>query len=146
MQQKHTQSFNIAKTSSWKEYKINKPSGTLINSSYNLETFYQGTFSVQNLKEKNPYPHTLSYVWVMRLCGVPHFMLLSIPEHLLYFILFIYFFSLFRATPTAFASSQARGLIGAVATGLGHSHTKSEQHLRPTPHLTATERGKGLNP
>ena len=35
---------------------------------------------------------------------------------------------------------RARGLIGAIATGLHHSHrnTRSKLHLRPTPQLTAT--------
>ena len=53
--------------------------------------------------------------------------------------LFIYLF-IFRATPTAYGGSQARGLIIAVAAGLHHSHTNSgsEPHLRPTPQLTAT--------
>ena len=63
-------------------------------------------------------------------------------------------FSLFRATPTAYGSSQARGLIGAVAAGLHHSHSnaRSELHLRSIPQLTATldpqptEWGQGSNP
>ena len=65
-----------------------------------------------------------------------------------------FFFGLFRAAPTAYGGSQTRGLIGAVATGLHHSHsiTGSEPHLRPTPQLTArpdpypTEQCQGLNP
>ena len=50
------------------------------------------------------------------------------------------FFLLFRATSTAYGSSQARGRIGAAATGLHHSHSHagSELCLRPTPQLTAT--------
>ena len=49
-------------------------------------------------------------------------------------------FLLFRAAPLAYGSSQARGHIGAVATGLHHSHsdTRSEPHLQPTPQLMAT--------
>ena len=48
--------------------------------------------------------------------------------------LFIYLFSLFafsRAAPAAYGGSQARGLIGAAATGLrhSHSHTGSEPRL-----------------
>ena len=58
------------------------------------------------------------------------------------FCLFAYLFiyCLFRAAPTACGSSQARGRIGATATGLHHSHSNaaSELHLRPTPQLTAT--------
>ena len=54
-----------------------------------------------------------------------------------------FFFCLFAisgATPTAHGSSQARGLIGAVATGLHHSRSNagSELRLQPTPQLTAT--------
>ena len=46
---------------------------------------------------------------------------------------------LFRATPVAYGSSQARDPIRAVATGLcqSHSNTRSELCLRPTPQLTA---------
>ena len=53
------------------------------------------------------------------------------------FILFIYFclFAFSRAAPAAYGGSQARGLIGAIATGLrqSHSNTGSKLHLRPTP-------------
>ena len=51
-----------------------------------------------------------------------------------------FFFLLFRATPMACGSSQARGLIGATAASLPHSHSnaRSELHLQPTPQLTAT--------
>ena len=48
--------------------------------------------------------------------------------------LFIYFvFCPFTATPAAYGGSQARGLIGAIAAGLHHSHsnTRSELHLQP---------------
>ena len=45
---------------------------------------------------------------------------------------------LFRAAPTGYGSSQAKGQIGAVATGLHHSHAGSELHLQRTPQLTAT--------
>ena len=38
----------------------------------------------------------------------------------------------------AYGGSQARGLIGATAAGLHHSHTRSEPHLRPTPQFMAT--------
>ena len=59
------------------------------------------------------------------------------------YILFFFFFCLFafsRAARVAYGDSQARGLIGAVATGLRQSHSNagSELHLRPTPQLTAT--------
>ena len=44
---------------------------------------------------------------------------------------FIYLFLLFRAIPTAYGGSQARGLIGSIAASLHHSHSKagSEPHL-----------------
>ena len=49
----------------------------------------------------------------------------------------LFVFCLFRAE--AYRGSQARSRIGAVASGLPHSHsnTGSEPHLWPTPQLTA---------
>ena len=46
-----------------------------------------------------------------------------------------FFLCLFRATSSAYGSSQARGQIGAAAAGLCHicSNSRSELHLRPTP-------------
>ena len=43
------------------------------------------------------------------------------------------------AAPAAYGGSQARGRIGAVATGLHQSHSNagSEPCLQPTPQLTA---------
>ena len=51
-----------------------------------------------------------------------------------------FFLSFSRAVPAAYGGSQARGLIGAGATGLrqSHSSTESEPCLRPTPQLRAT--------
>ena len=45
-----------------------------------------------------------------------------------YFYLFIF---ILRATSAAYGSFQARGLVGAAAAGLHHSHSNmgSEQHL-----------------
>ena len=68
--------------------------------------------------------------------------------------LFCFCFGLFRATPTAYGGSQARGRIRAVAAGLHHSlsNARSQLHLRPTSQFTAvldpepTERGQGSNP
>ena len=53
---------------------------------------------------------------------------------------YVGFFCLYRATPAAYRGPQARGQIGAVATGLHHSHSNkgSELCLQPTPQLTAT--------
>ena len=43
----------------------------------------------------------------------------------------LFFFAFSRATPEAYGGSQARGLIGAIAAGLRHSHsnTRSEPYL-----------------
>ena len=48
--------------------------------------------------------------------------------------------TVFRAALAAYGSSQARGLIVAVAAGLHHSHSnaRSKPHLQPTPQLVAT--------
>ena len=53
------------------------------------------------------------------------------------FFLKLFFFGLFRATLAAYASSQARGQIGATAASLCHSHSnmESEPRLRPTLNL-----------
>ena len=50
-----------------------------------------------------------------------------------------FFVLLFRATPSAYGGSQARGHIGAVAAGLHHSHSNkgSEPHVQSTPQLRA---------
>ena len=47
---------------------------------------------------------------------------------------------LFRAAPTAYGGSQARGPVEAVATGVchNHSHSGSEPRLQPTLQLMAT--------
>ena len=59
------------------------------------------------------------------------------------FLFFSFLFCLFViswAAPVAYGGSQARGLIGAVATGLcqGHSNVGSKPWLQPTSQLTAT--------
>ena len=55
-----------------------------------------------------------------------------------FFLSFLIAFS--RAAPSPYGGSQARGLIGAVASDLrqGHSNAGSEPCLQPTPQLTAT--------
>ena len=58
-------------------------------------------------------------------------------------IIFFFFWSFFafsRAAPAAYADSQTRGQIGAVATGLRQSHSNagSELRLQPTLQLTTT--------
>ena len=59
---------------------------------------------------------------------------------LFFFFSFLSFCYFFGATPVAYGDSQARGLIGDVATDLrqSHSNTGSEPGLQPTPQLTAT--------
>ena len=47
-------------------------------------------------------------------------------------------FCLFRAIPVAYGGSQARGQIGAVASGHSHSHARSKPRLQSTLQLTAT--------
>ena len=64
-----------------------------------------------------------------------------------------FFFGLFRAAPTAYDGSLARGCFGAVAADLHHSHSNagSEPCLQPTPQLRETldpqptEQCQGLN-
>ena len=63
-------------------------------------------------------------------------------------------FFVLRAAPAAYGGFQARGLIGATAAGLCHSHsnTRSELCLQPILQLMAmldpqsTDRGQGSNP
>ena len=56
------------------------------------------------------------------------------------FIIIICLFAFSRAAPAAYGGSHARGLIGAVATGLHQSHSNAgfEQRLQPTPQLSET--------
>ena len=57
-------------------------------------------------------------------------------------VFWFFFSSAFsRAALSAYGGSQARGLIGAIAAGLPHSHSNlgSKLHLQPTPQLTATQ-------
>jgi len=53
--------------------------------------------------------------------------------------LFLVFLRFSRAAPVAYGGSQARGLIGAVATGLRQSHSNmgSEPHPQHASQLTA---------
>ena len=57
------------------------------------------------------------------------------------FFFFFFVFLLFLwAAPAAYGGSQARGQIGAAATGLcqSHSNVGSKPRLQPTPQLMAT--------
>ena len=57
-----------------------------------------------------------------------------------FFSSFLFCFVLFRATPTSYGGSQARGRIGAVDAGLHHSYSNigSEPSLRPQLMATAS--------
>ena len=59
--------------------------------------------------------------------------------HIFFFFVCFVFLLFLWATPAAYGGSQARGRIGAVATGLRQSHSNagSEPRLQPTPQLTA---------
>ena len=87
--------------------------------------------------------------WLMGLC-FPQFTALFQLSKLFFFLTFC----LFRATPLAYGGSQARSLIGAVASSLrqSHSNARSKLCLQPTSQLKAmpdpepTERGQGIEP
>ena len=77
-----------------------------------------------------------------------HFCCSELPSIILCFCLFVCFvfclFAISWAASAAYGGSQARGRIGAVATGLRQSHSNqshsnagSEPRLQPTPQLTA---------
>ena len=53
----------------------------------------------------------------------------------IYLFIYFVFFAISRAALVAYGGSQARGLIGAVAAGLHHSHsnTGSKPRMQPTP-------------
>ena len=59
----------------------------------------------------------------------------TLKFHFFFFWLFVFS----RAASVAYGGSQARGLIGAIATGLcqSHSNAGSESHLQPTLQLMA---------
>ena len=75
------------------------------------------------------------YHWIF-FKGLVIFLSLSLS----FFFFFFFFFLLYRAIPMAQGGSQARGLIGATATGLHYSHSnaRSEPHLQTIPQLTVT--------
>ena len=66
---------------------------------------------------------------------------MCIKSHLILTVqIFHILFFFFRATSAAYGDSQARGRIGAEATGLSHSlsNTGPKPYLRPTLQLMAT--------
>ena len=70
-----------------------------------------------------------------------------LSEEVTSFILFYFILLFFRAEPTAYGSSQARGQIRAAAASLHHSHSNmgSEPQMRPTPQLMAMPILSSLN-
>ena len=56
------------------------------------------------------------------------------------FFINVFIYLLFRAAPTAYGGSQARGQMGATTASLHHSHsnTGSEPRLQPTAQLMVT--------
>ena len=61
----------------------------------------------------------------------------DVPESYIFIYLFIWTFCLFRATPTTYGDSQARGPVRTIASGLyhGHSDSGSEPSLQRIPQL-----------
>ena len=54
------------------------------------------------------------------------------------FSFFFFFFCFFRAAPpVAYGGSQARGLIGALAIGLRHSHSNARSRAASATYTTA---------
>ena len=75
------------------------------------------------------------YCWAMT--GTPKMFGLF---YLFIFVCLFFVFCPFRAVPTTYGGSQARGLIRAVAASLhqSHSNARSELRLWPTPQVMAT--------
>ena len=74
------------------------------------------------------------FTLILKLCGGGE------SYFLYYYYYYYYYFCLFRAIPMAYGGSQARCPVGAVVTGLCHSHSNAgyEPHLQTIPQLTAT--------
>ena len=86
-------------------------------------------FSRQEHKEKQILKHKM-----FKFINVQTQAMTVSPFLTFYSYLFIYLFiyCLFRAAPTAYGGSQARGLIRAVATSLRHSHSKARSEPSET--------------
>ena len=101
------------------------------------------------------FPADYSFICLLATCiSLEECVFSSSAQVLIGIFFFFCLFAISRAAPTAYGGSQARGPIGAAATGLHQSHSNagSEPHLQPTPQLTATpspqpaEQGQGSNP
>ena len=80
------------------------------------------------------------YKWTAKILQL-NILLVSVSLHPPIFCLFFFFFlAISWASSAAYAGSQVRGRIAAIAASLRHSHsnTRSELCLQPTPQLTAT--------
>ena len=90
--------------------KRNVSSYSIVINRHHTSAMYIGQWSVVKSNE--------CHFWAWALRAVP-------PSLLFFFFKFIFYFlvfCLFRATPVAYGSSQARGPIGAIAASLSHSH------------------------
>ena len=73
--------------------------------------------------------------WVTQGCMGRRITSISTPLALSFAFFFLFF--LFRAASAAYGCFQSRSQIGVIATGLRHSHTRSEPRLQPIPQLKA---------
>ena len=100
---------------------------------FSLSLLFFGGLHLQNMEVPQPGEPMLlqRQYWILN----P----ITPQKNSLFFFFCLFCLRFFRATPMAYGGSQARGPIGAVATGLCHSHSnaRSELHLRPTPQLKA---------
>ena len=69
---------------------------------------------------------TPNFMWPV--CGGLHSGFLDIAQQLRVDFFFLSFY-LFRAAPSTYGGSQARGLIGTVVASLHHSHSNAESKL-----------------
>ena len=95
-------------------------------------TFYIHTFKI--------YIIFILYFLIFHFTNVLQATTLAHYKQLAIMLPYFLFFIFFRAAPSAYVSSQARGSVRAAATGLHHSHSNArfEPHLRPTTQLTPT--------
>ena len=79
----------------------------------------------------------IDYIFILDMCLINQ---LNFNSTLFLSFFFFSFLPFSRAAPTAYGGSQARGRIGAVASGLRQSHNNagSKPRLQPTPQLMAT--------
>ena len=65
------------------------------------------------------------------------------PHFILFFFFFFYFFAISWAAPAAYGGSQARGRIGAIATGLRQSRSNAGSEPRLQPNYTTAHGNAG---